>query len=178
MFVGRISPHKRHDLLIRAFALYRRERAPDALLVIVGEPLTPLYGEAIRDLGERLAPGAVEFASMLSAEELAARWRGAHAFVSLSEHEGFCIPLLEAFHFGVPVIARAAGGVPEVAGDAALLLEGPVDLAVVAELIHLAVSDAELRAALRARGEQRLEAYAYDETAATLRAAVERVARR
>ena len=42
-------------------------------------------------------------------------------FVCLSEHEGFCIPLLEAFHFGVPVIARPGGAVPEVAGDAALL---------------------------------------------------------
>ena len=57
LFVGRISPHKRHDLLIRAFALYRRERAPDARLAIVGEPLTPLFGDAIRALAERLAPG-------------------------------------------------------------------------------------------------------------------------
>jgi glycosyltransferase involved in cell wall biosynthesis len=174
--VGRISPHKRHDLLIRAFALYRRERAPDARLVLVGEPLTPLYGEAVRELGERLAPGAVEIVSMLDADALAARWRAAHAFVSLSEHEGFCIPLLEAFHFGVPVVARAAGGVPEVAGDAALLLEEPTELAVVAELIHLAVGDVELRAELTARGRARLAAYAPEATAAKLRAAIEAVA--
>ena len=179
LFVGRITPHKRHDLLIRAFALWRRERAPDARLVLVGEPLTPLFGDAVRDLADRLAPGAVTIESMLSAEALADRWRSAHAFLCLSEHEGFCIPLLEAFHFGVPVVARAAGGVPEVAGDAALLLDadGEPDLAVVAELLELAVRDGELRAELRSRSRRRLEAFAIERSAAALREAVERVAR-
>jgi glycosyltransferase involved in cell wall biosynthesis len=175
LFVGRITPHKRHDLLVRAFALYRREHAPDARLVLVGEPLTPLFGAAVRELGERLAPGAVSIESMLSAEALADRWRSAHAFLCLSEHEGFCIPLLEAFHFGVPVVARAVGGVPEVAGDAGLLFDD-ADLGTVAELLHLAVSDAELRGELRARGAGRLEEYGFDRSAAKLRAAVERVA--
>jgi glycosyltransferase involved in cell wall biosynthesis len=176
--VGRITPHKRHDLLIRAFALWRRERQPDARLVLVGEPLTPLFGDAVRDMADRLAPGAVTIESMLSAEELAGRWRSAHAFLCLSEHEGFCIPLLEAFHFGVPVVARAAGGVPEVAGDAALLFdtEGEPDLAVVAEMLHVAVHDDGLRAELRARGERRLEAFAFSKSAAKLREAVEQVA--
>ena len=173
--VGRITPHKRHDLLLRAFALYRAEHAPDARLVLVGEPLTPAYGEAIRALADRLAPGAVTIESMLSADELAARWRSADVFLCLSEHEGFCIPLLEAFHFGVPVVARAAGGIPEVAGDAALLLDAG-DPALAAELLHLVVSDAELRSSLQARGRARLEDFAYEKPAAQGRAAVERVA--
>ena len=174
--VGRLAPHKRHDLLIRAFALYRRERAPDARLVIVGEPLTPLFADAVRGLAERLAPGSVTFESMLSAEALGDRWRSAHVFLCLSEHEGFCIPLLEAFHFGVPVVARAAGGVPEVAGDAALLLDAEADLPTAAEALHLAASDGELRGELRRRGARRLEAFAFDRSAARLREAVERVA--
>jgi glycosyltransferase involved in cell wall biosynthesis len=178
-FVGRISPHKRHDLLLRAFALYRRERAPDARLVLVGEPLTPLFGDAVERLAETLAPGAVTIESQLSAEELADRWRAAHAFLVLSEHEGFCIPVLEAMHFGVPVVGRAIGGIPEVAGDAALLVDGDgePDLAVVAELLHLAGADAGLRAELRARGARRLREFALDRTAAKLREAVERVSR-
>ena len=175
LFVGRITPHKRHDLLIRAFALYRREHAPDARLMLVGEPLTPGYGEAIRALGERLAPGAVAIESMLSSDQLADRWRAAHVFVCLSEHEGFCIPLLEAFHFGVPVVARAIGGIPEVAGDAVLLLDQP-DPALVAELIHLAVSDAGLRGELRGRGRARLEVFEFARTAAKLRESVDRAA--
>jgi L-malate glycosyltransferase len=175
LFVGRITPHKRHDLLVRAFAHYRRERAPDARLVLVGEPLTPLFGKAVRQMADRLAPGAVTIESMLSAEALADRWRGASAFLCMSEHEGFCIPLLEAFHFGVPVIARRCGGVPEVAGDAALLIDDP-DLPVIAELLHLAVTDAELRSELRERGRRRLEVFALEKSAAKLREAVERVA--
>jgi glycosyltransferase involved in cell wall biosynthesis len=172
--VGRLTPHKRHDLVLRAFALYRRHHAPDARLVLVGEPISKSYGRQIVDLAERLAPGAVRLEHTLPADELAARYRAAHAFLTLSEHEGFCIPLLESFHFGVPVIARPVGGVPEVAGGAALL-SGDEDLAVIAGLLHLAVDDAALRAARRARGRARLEAYAPAATAAKLRTAVEQV---
>jgi glycosyltransferase involved in cell wall biosynthesis len=82
--------------------------------------------------------------------------------------------LLEAFHFGVPVIARPAAGVPEVAGDAALL-PADSDLAVVAELLHLAVTDRELRDELRRRGRARLEVYAYERTAGKLRDTMRRM---
>ena len=58
----------------------------------------------------------------LSDAQLGDRFRTASVLLSLSEHEGFCIPLLEAFALGVPVVARPAGGIPEVAGDAALLV--------------------------------------------------------
>jgi len=177
LFVGRLTPHKRHDLALRAFALYRARHAPDARLTFVGSPLTPVYRERLVALAERLAPGAVAFESGLSAEALAARWRAAHAFLGLSEHEGFCIPLLEAFHFGVPVIARPAGGVPEVAGDAALLVEDR-DPAVAAELLHLVVSDPELAGALRERGRARLAAYDHARVAGELRALLEGVAAR
>ncbi|HEX8123224.1 MAG TPA: glycosyltransferase [Solirubrobacteraceae bacterium] len=172
LFVGRLAPHKRQDELIRLVALLRRHRLPDARLVLVGEPLNERYGAALRELADALAPGAVTFERSLSREELAARYRAAHAFVSLSEHEGFCIPLLEAFHFGVPVVARPSGAVPEVAGDAALLSEDR-DLAVLAELVALAVEDDELAQALRARGRARLAAYAPEATEAAMRRLIE-----
>jgi glycosyltransferase involved in cell wall biosynthesis len=172
LFVGRLAPHKRQDLIIRAFAQYRRHRAPDARLVLVGVPISPGYERALRQLAAEVAPSAVIIQSAIPAQRLWEHYRSAHAFVCLSEHEGFCIPLLEAFHFGVPVVARPAAGVPEVAGDAALLID-PDDLAVVAELIHLAVTDGELRAELARRGQKRLDVYAYERTAAKLRGALE-----
>ena len=101
-------------------------------------------------------------------DELRAAYGSADLFLCLSEHEGFCIPLLEAFAFGVPVIARAIGGVPEVAGDAALLVDGEDGESVVAELLALAVGDGELRAALRERGTSRVAAYSPERTARTL----------
>ncbi len=169
LFVGRLAPHKRQDELIRLLALLRRHRLPGARLVLVGEPLNEKYLAALRALAEELAPGAVVFERGLSRDELADRYRQASAFVSLSEHEGFCIPLLEAFHFGVPVVARPSGGIPEVAGDAALLAEDR-DLAVLAELVALAVEDGSLAAALRERGRERLPAYAPERTEAAMRA--------
>ncbi len=158
LFVGRLMPHKRQDELIRLLALYRAEHAPEATLTLVGSPLSDDYAETLRALADRLAPGAVRFERGLSPEALADRYRAAHAFVCLSEHEGFCIPVLEALHFGVPVIARPAGAIPETAGDAALLTDD--DLGVVTELVQLAVTDAELRSELRHRGFTRAAAFA------------------
>jgi glycosyltransferase involved in cell wall biosynthesis len=176
LFVGRLTPHKRQDELIGAFSLYRRHRRPDARLVLVGEPLTAGYGRSLVALAERLAPGGVSFRSGIAAAELWRCYQEAAVFVCLSEHEGFCVPLLEAFHFGVPVVGRPSGGVAEVAGDAAVLTDDP-DLGLIAELIHAAVEDAELRAELQARGRRRLADYAPEATAAKLRAAVEAVGR-
>jgi glycosyltransferase involved in cell wall biosynthesis len=176
LFVGRLTPHKRQDEVIRAFELYRRHRAPDARLVLVGEPLNRPYLAALSQLAHDLCgEGVVRIESSLSSEQLADRYRGAHVFLCLSEHEGFCLPVLEACHFGVPVLARPVGGVPEVAGDAALLVEDD-DLGVIAELVHLAVTDAELRAELRRRGRRRLEHFPAQRTARALREALESVA--
>ena len=176
LFVGRLAPHKRQDAIMRAFELYRRRHAPDARLVLVGSPVNRAYDAAMRALAEELSPAAITIASGLTREQLAEHWRAAHTFLCLSEHEGFCIPLLEAFHFGVPVIARAVGGIPEVAGDAALLLAGGDGESVVAELLALASTDGELRATLRERAAARVAAYAPEPTARVLRATVESLA--
>ncbi|MCW2996904.1 MAG: hypothetical protein JWN65_453 [Solirubrobacterales bacterium] len=175
LFVGRIAPHKRQDELIRLLALLRAHRLPDARLVLVGEPMTDAYLQALRRLADELVPGAVTFAHGLSDAELAQAYADAHVFVCLSEHEGFCIPLLEAFHVGTPVVSRPAGGIPEVA-DGAALLSDDRDLAVLAELVTLAVQDEQLRAQLRARGRERLAAYAPDRTARALRELLEAAA--
>ena len=161
---------------MRAFELYRRRHAPDARLVLVGAPVNWAYDAAMRALAEELSPGAITIESGLEREQLAERYRSAHAFLCLSEHEGFCIPLLEAFHFGVPVVARPVGGVPEVAGDAALLLGEDDGESVVAELLAVVAGDGELRAELRSRAARRVAAYAPEPTARKLRAAVESLA--
>jgi L-malate glycosyltransferase len=168
LFVGRLTPHKRQDLVIRAFARWHaRER--DARLVLVGTPLSPDFLTSLTDLAHELAPGAVTFASGVSPAELWERYRSADAFLCLSEHEGFCIPLLEAFHFGVPVIARDAGAVGEVVGEAGVLVDGSDGVATVAELLNMVVSDGELRAELAARAQRRLDHFAHDAVSRRLR---------
>jgi glycosyltransferase involved in cell wall biosynthesis len=164
--VGRLAPHKRPDLVLQAFELFRRSAA-DARLYMVGEPLSPPYEAELRELA---GPG-VEITGRISQERLNDLWSRADAFVTLSEHEGFCVPLLEAFHAGVPVIARPAGGMPEVAGDAALWVDDG-DPAVAAELLALVLSDEELRSELIERGRARAPEFAPDRVEAQIREAV------
>jgi L-malate glycosyltransferase len=166
--VGRLAPHKRHDLVVETFALYQRACAPDARLLLAGEPLSPAY----RDLVERqmrasgaeraVAAGGLARAALDGAFEDAA---AGGVLLSMSEHEGFCIPLLEAFAHGVPVVARQAGAMAEVGGDAVLWSDP--DPAVAAELIDLAVRDDGLREELRRRGRARLERHGWREPMVT-----------
>jgi glycosyltransferase involved in cell wall biosynthesis len=177
LFIGRLSPHKGHAELIRAFALYRQYRAADARLLLVGERVSAAYTEFLHRLADDLAPGAITIKSGLSDRELGEHYRAAGAFACLSRHEGFCAPILEAFHTGLPVIARPSGAIPEVVGDAAVLVED-ADPAVIAELIHLVVTDAELRSELIGRGRARLREFSPEPMERKLRAAVEAAARR
>jgi glycosyltransferase involved in cell wall biosynthesis len=171
LFVGRLSPNKRQDDLIRAFALYQRHHAPDARLRLVGGPLGGAYANHLAGLADAAGARGVEIGP-LPQGRLNEVYRSASAFVCLSEHEGFCIPLLEAFHFGVPVVAYRAGAVPETAGDAAVLLDDR-DLPTIAELIDLCATDPTLRAELAQRGRTRLEQFAPARTEATWRSLVE-----
>jgi glycosyltransferase involved in cell wall biosynthesis len=179
--VGRLVPNKRHDLVLAAFAAYQRACAPEARLLCVGEPLSSSYRRLVERLAEESGATRVTVAGGLSQAELNAVYASAAVLLSLSEHEGFSVPLLEAFHFGVPVVARPVGGMPEVGGDAVLWTAPPrdgadaepVDVGVVAELLDLAVRDAELRGELARRGRARLEEYSYERTADKVRAAIE-----
>lgn len=171
LFVGRLSPHKRQDRVIEAFALYRDVHAPGARLTLVGEPLTDAYADSLRALADRLAPGAVRVCSGLSPTQLGDVYRSADVFLCLSEHEGFCVPLLEAMALGLPVIARAAGAIPEVAGQAAVIVDED-DPALISELLHLVAEDATLRETLSARGRVRAAAFAPAAVAVRLREVV------
>jgi glycosyltransferase involved in cell wall biosynthesis len=167
LWVGRLAPHKRPELALQAFDLYRRECEPRARLLMVGDALSRAYAASLD-----LPPGA-KLAGALPQAELNAAFAEASVLLTLSEHEGFWVPLLEAFHLGLPVVARRAGGMAEVGGDAVLWADDR-DLAVVAELIDLAVRDDERRAELARRGRERLAAaYSYEQTAAKLREAVD-----
>ena len=89
----------------------------------------------------------VVFVGSVSQAELCTYYRLASAYLCLSEHEGFCVPLLEAMHFEVPVVAYAAAGVPGTMGEAGLLVQEK-DFPAIAELVHRAIHDPALRAAV------------------------------
>jgi glycosyltransferase involved in cell wall biosynthesis len=139
IFVGRVAPNKcQHDVMA-AFAVYRRLFDPDARLTLVGGVAAPRYLRALQMLAADLELGdSVEMLDSLSDAELLAHFAVADVFVCLSEHEGFCVPLLEAMEIGVPTVAYAAAAIPETVGDTGVLLadKDPLEVAgAVAELL-------------------------------------------
>ena len=170
LFVGRISPNKRQDELIRMLAYYRRCIDPEALLMLVGAHRDqPQYYARVRALAETLGLGsAVRFAGAVPLSQLVAYYRTASAFVSLSEHEGFGVPLLEAMHHGTPVVALDAAAVGETVGGAGLMLPRK-DLAEAAEAAALVNEDLGRRQELIDAGHARVKDFDPDRVAARTR---------
>jgi glycosyltransferase involved in cell wall biosynthesis len=175
LFVGRVSPHKCQHDVIKAFAAYRRVYDPNAVLRIVGASSSDRYVAALHQLVEALdLGGAVDLTGGVSDGELAAHYRSADVFVCLSEHEGFCVPLLESWHHRVPIVAFAATAVPETLGAGGLCLPGK-SASTVAAAVDKVLTDDGLRAALVAAGERRLADFDLSVTRATWRTAIESV---
>ncbi len=123
LFVGRLAPHKAQHDLLAAFALYRETLDAGARLVLAGAGSLPVYEAALRQLAATLCVSdAVTFAGSVSDEQLAAWYAAADVFVCLSDHEGFCVPLLEAIHHHLPVVAFGTAAVPETLGGAGLVI--------------------------------------------------------
>jgi glycosyltransferase involved in cell wall biosynthesis len=168
LFVGRVAPNKCQHDVIGAFAAYRAMHDPMARLTLVGGKTSALYHRALEQLGRELDLGdTLDLADSVTFPELLAHYRAASVFVCASEHEGFCVPLVEAMHFGVPVVAAATSAIPETAGDAALLVDDK-DPVVMASAVHRVLTDTPLRDRLIAAGRARAGHYALDRTAALL----------
>ena len=103
----------------------------------------------------------MQYIGPVRSKELPSLYRGAEAFVFPSLHEGFGIPCLEAMACGVPVVAASSGAIPEVVGDAALLVKDPTDANALAQAIHRILSDSSLRQELVAKGIARAERFSW-----------------
>jgi glycosyltransferase involved in cell wall biosynthesis len=165
-------PSKRIDDVIRVFALYRRYRAPEATLTVVG-PANDFeeYRERLELLGRSIAPGAVRFTGRITAAERDSWYDAASAYLCMSEHEGFCAPLIEALAHGTPVVARQAGAVAETLDGAGIVIDD-TDLAVFAEALHEAASSQDTMAALRLAAAGRLDSLAPAQIEARVRSAL------
>ena len=173
LFVGRISPNKRQDELIRLLAYYRRCIDPAAHLLLVGAFRDqPQYHQRLRALVRALdLEAGVTFTGPVSQAQLVAYYRAGSVYLSLSEHEGFGVPLLEAMHEGLPVVARDTSAVGETVGGGGLLLKKK-DLPLAAETCGLIVERPALRAQLVAAGRLRAADFAADAVAERTRSAL------
>jgi L-malate glycosyltransferase len=162
LFVGRIVPNKKIEDHIRLAEMYKRYIDSYYRFIFVGRyDGLPRYYSQVRALIEQyeMLPDRFWFTGPVPDEDLAAFYRWSDAYVSLSEHEGFCVPLVEAMAAGVPIVAYAAGAVPETLGGAGLLF-APKDLEVAAELLGSVVYDRDVRARVLEGQRRRLQDFA------------------
>jgi glycosyltransferase involved in cell wall biosynthesis len=159
LFVGRLCPNKAQHDVIKAFAAYRIACDPKARLRFVGGSSSHLYESCLRGFVHEIGcEDAVTFAGSVTDRELASYYANADVFVCLSRHEGFCVPLLEAMHYGIPIVALRATAVPETLGTGGLILSSASPALVVAAVERLS-TDRALRDAVVAAGRARLAAF-------------------
>ncbi|MFQ5792249.1 MAG: glycosyltransferase [Acidobacteriota bacterium] len=175
LFVGRVIPNKRFEDVIKVFHIYRNFIDSNSRLLLVGEwQGFEQYFDALVRLVDDLALKDVVFTGHVDTDDLVAYYRAADVFLCMSEHEGFCVPLIEAFQFGVPVIAYEAGAVPETLGGAGVLVREK-RYQEIAELAYLLVHDTELRQRIVAGQYRVLEKMSSRDDEATLMGFVDQV---
>jgi glycosyltransferase involved in cell wall biosynthesis len=161
LFVGRVAPNKKIEDVIKLAEVYKRYVDAYYRFIFVGRfDVVPQYYSMIRALMAeyRLLDDRFVFTGPVPDEELAVYYRHAAVYISMSEHEGFCVPLVEAMAADVPVLAYAAAAVPDTLGGAGVQF-APKDLEVAAELLGRLAFDDRLRADVIAGQRRRLAAF-------------------
>ncbi len=165
--VGRLVPNKNVHHLIEVFAYYHHDNNNNSRLIIVGkggEGFSP-YSKLLQRVVQKLdLTNAVVFTGGVSDAELKAYYLVADAFVTVSEHEGFCVPLVEAMSMKLPITAYASTAIPETVGDAGIVWTERNPL-LIAESIDRFVRDSAVRDALGRRGYRRYESMFTNEKA-------------
>lgn len=157
LFVGRIVPNKKHEDVIKSFYYYHRYINPNSRLYLVGNKQIPGYMSSLVDLINTLGLSEdVIFTGMVSEDELLHYYQISHVFLCMSEHEGFCVPLLEAMHFGIPVIAYNSTGIPYTLGDAGILVARK-NFIEIAELMNIVIEDAAIRNRIVVKQAERID---------------------
>jgi glycosyltransferase involved in cell wall biosynthesis len=158
LHVGRLVPQKKIEDLIKVFYLFQKRLRPESRLILVGtDSGVGNYSRALKKMVEELAlTGKIVFAGFASFRQLITYYKLAHLYLCLSEHEGFCVPLMESMFFGLPIISYLTGGIPETLGGAGIGLTHK-NWEEIAELMALILEDDALREALVLRQKERLK---------------------
>ena len=162
VFVGRIAPNKKHEDMIAAFAYYKKHIDDKARLILVGaDSGIGNYRALLESYVAQLEVKDVVFTGHTDFSSLLAYYKIADVYLSLSDHEGFCVPLVESMYFNVPIVAYDSSAVASTLGGSGLLLDSK-DPVFVAKVIQRLVNDPELREHVIATQRERLNAFSYE----------------
>ncbi len=162
LFVGRIAPNKKHEDIIKIFYTYHKYCNPKSRLIFVGSwNETELYYRRLLRYVDALGLDNVVFTGHITFRQLLAYYQIADMFICMSEHEGFCVPLVEAMYFGVPVMAYNAAAVPDTLGGTGILLndKDPFEAALMADRV---LTDTALRREIISEQRRRQQDFSYN----------------
>jgi glycosyltransferase involved in cell wall biosynthesis len=168
LYAGNIKPHKNLERLIEAFHQLRRSGFDELKLLIIGDEISK-YATLRRAVHRYKLHKHVRFFGFVSDQTLAALYRLAAVFVFPSLYEGFGLPPLEAMASGTPVVTSNVSSLPEVVGDAALLID-PYSPEAIANGIRMVLTDPVLREDLRTRGLARAKEFSWARSVERVRA--------
>jgi L-malate glycosyltransferase len=156
LFVGQLLPHKRPDLLVEALHVVATYLIPEAHLVLLGPRRIPVFAAAVQRQIVELGLANAWIVGSVTPGQLRTYYERADVLVTASDHEGFCVPLLEAMSFDVPIVARGTSAIPETLAGAGVMVDPSDGALVFAEAWAQVATDIELRDALVARGRDRI----------------------
>ena len=162
LFLGRIAPNKCQQDVIKAFYYYKKMYCSEANLYIAGSysGMEKYLNELIH-FSESLGIDGVHFTGRLSYEQMYKLYSNVDLFLSMSEHEGFCVPLIECMHYNIPILAYEAGAVPETLGNSGVTFNKK-DYVSVAGMMNALITDEQLRNKVIESQTKRLEHFSHD----------------
>jgi glycosyltransferase involved in cell wall biosynthesis len=161
LFVGRIAPNKKIEDLIKIFFVYKNAINPKARLIIIGsfeENEYKKYYFMLQGLIKSLNLKDVIFTGRINFRDMVTIYRQADVFITMSEHEGFCLPLVEAMIFGIPIIAFNTTAIPETLGGSGILVNVK-NYTEIAELIDIILMDHDFRDIIIKKQYERLSSF-------------------
>jgi len=169
LFVGRIVPNKNIEALLQTFYYYYNSINNNSKLIIIGSTnnLPSYYSYLIRVIKALSLQDKVIFTGKIPLPELLAYYKRANAFLSLSEHEGFCLPLVESMYFNLPIFALGRAAVPETLGGTGVLIN-KLHYKSIAELIYLVLSNHTLKEQICKEQKRRFHELSYENYQKTL----------
>lgn len=162
VFVGRIAPNKRQEDIIHTFYLYHKYYNSKSRLFLVGSYTgMERYYQRLLDYAKRLGTENITFTGHIKFDEILAYYTLADVFVCMSEHEGFCVPLVEAMYFGTPILAYDSSAIKDTLGGTGLLMrdKSPLECAALADYV---IQHEKERAAIIENQRKRLKDFSYE----------------
>lgn len=157
IFVGRLTPHKMQEDIIKIFYYYNKFIEQKSRLILVGSYNgVEKYREYLMSMVKQLNLDNVHITGQINLRELLAYYRIADVFISMSEHEGFCVPILESMYFDVPIVAYKSSAIPYTLENAGIIVNKKNYIAI-AEMINLLVDDGELQKNIIQKQRERLK---------------------